>query len=244
MEILSKSEKREMHKTVGIIGGMGPFSTIELMRKIMQYTPAKQDQDHLHLVVDSRAQIPDRTAAILGQGPSPVPLLQKSARTLEQAGADFLAIACNTAHHFYDHIAAAVSIPVLHMHDILKQELAKQFPPGSSLALLATTGTLNSGIFQKHLTEYELLLPDETTQQEWVMKAVYGPEGIKSVGVTAENSFLLRRAAEGIAQRTLLQACIAGCTEIEHALAQMDFFLPVIQPLDLLAREIVRRARR
>lgn len=78
---------------------MGPEATVELYRSIVSITPAKKDQDHFRILIDNNPKIPDRTAAILGRGSDPFPDLLESARILEQAGASFLIIPCNTAHH-------------------------------------------------------------------------------------------------------------------------------------------------
>ena len=104
-----------MTKTVGIIGGMGPAATCDLMEKIIALTKAARDQDHLHVLTDVNTAIPDRTAAILHGGPDPVPEMRKSARRLVSAGAELLLMPCNTAHYFYDDLAASVPVPVLHM---------------------------------------------------------------------------------------------------------------------------------
>src|SRR5262245_548985 len=97
-------------KTIGVIGGMGPAATADLFAKLIAATNAKLDQDHLHILIDNNPRIPNRNDAIAGRGPSPAPHLAASARKLQDAGADFLVIACNTAHAFQPEIEAAVSI--------------------------------------------------------------------------------------------------------------------------------------
>ena len=79
-----------MKKTIGIIGGMGPMATVDLMKKVILATDAREDQDHIPILVDNNTNIPDRTAAILGKGESPLPELMKSAERLTNGGADFL----------------------------------------------------------------------------------------------------------------------------------------------------------
>jgi len=95
-------------KVIGVLGGMGPAATADFYQKLIQATPAKTDQDHLKVVIFSNPHIPDRTAAIRGEGPDPLPALVVSAETLIRAGADFLTIPCVTAHHFFDGLQAAV----------------------------------------------------------------------------------------------------------------------------------------
>ena len=102
-------------KIIGIIGGMGPLATVDLFEKITLHTKAQQDQDHLRVLIDSNTNIPDRTAALLHGGEDPVPQLIASATSLEKMGAQVLVMPCNTAHNFYDAVAGAVEVPVLHM---------------------------------------------------------------------------------------------------------------------------------
>jgi aspartate racemase len=73
-------------KIIGILGGMGPEATIDLFYKIVKFTPAEKDQDHLRIIIDNNPKIPDRTAAILKKGEDPLPALQETARNLEKAG--------------------------------------------------------------------------------------------------------------------------------------------------------------
>ena len=86
-------------KTIGIIGGMGPLATADLFEKIVGHTKAACDQEHLHVVIDSNTNIPDRTAALLHGGADPLPELTGSARRLEAMGADVLIMPCNTAQN-------------------------------------------------------------------------------------------------------------------------------------------------
>jgi aspartate racemase len=101
--------------TIGIIGGMGPLATADLYRKIIEVTPAVRDQDHLHVIIDADPTIPDRTAALLGNGPDPLPKLVAAARRLEDAGAGILIMPCNTAHAFLPVLQRAVRIPFIDM---------------------------------------------------------------------------------------------------------------------------------
>ena len=82
---------------------MGPAATADLFAKIVAETPAERDQDHIRVLIDSHAEIPDRTEAVLQGGPSPAPAMVESAHLLAEAGADLLLVACNTAHAWLDH---------------------------------------------------------------------------------------------------------------------------------------------
>ncbi len=132
-------------KIVGIMGGMGPEATVDLFRKILAATPAKSDQEHLHILIDCNSKIPSRPKALLEGGPDPTPLLQSTARNLELAGADFLVVACNTAHLFYDRIVEAVRVPVLHIADEAIGEAQRRYPGLRSVGVLAGRGAIRPG---------------------------------------------------------------------------------------------------
>ena len=94
-----------MAKTLGILGGLGPAASVYFYQLITEHTKAARDQDHLDIVLVSKASIPDRTEFILGKSPdSPLPSMAEGVRSLAQAGAELIAVPCNTAHYFYDEI--------------------------------------------------------------------------------------------------------------------------------------------
>src|SRR5205823_7362035 len=76
-----------MHDCIGILGGMGPLATVDLMGKIIAATPATRDQDHVPLIVYSVPQIPDRLTALRDGDDAPWPHLLDGVHALERAGA-------------------------------------------------------------------------------------------------------------------------------------------------------------
>ena len=113
-------------KRLGILGGMGPEAAIDLQLKILRRTSAQRDRDHLPVVTWNIPQIPDRTAAILGQALSPLPAMTDGVMALERLGAQNIVIACNTAHHWHSELQSAVPIPILHIVDACHDQIAQQ----------------------------------------------------------------------------------------------------------------------
>jgi aspartate racemase len=161
-------------KVVGIMGGMGPEATADLFRKILAATPAKTDQEHLHILIDCNSKIPSRPAALLEGGPDPTPLLQSTARNLERAGADVLVVACNTAHLFYDRITEAVRIPVLHIVDEAIGEAQRRYPGLQSVGVLAGRGAIRLRLYQDRMEAkgIKAIVPSEE-DQEIVVSVIY-----------------------------------------------------------------------
>jgi aspartate racemase len=228
-----------MAKIVGILGGMGPMSTVDLMRLVTEKTPVQREREHLRLLVDSRPEIPDRPAGIFGTGPSPAPMMCESARLLEKWGAELLAIPCNTAHAFLDEVQEAVSIEVLDMLGLVGRELATRFAAGTPVGLLATTAAAKARIFHDRIPGFTLLTPSEEVHEELVAPAILQ---VKLEDSVAEPRRRFLEAVETLDPPPM--AVVAGCTEVELALAGADTQVPVFLPMDLLAQEIVDRAWR
>lgn len=235
---MGRDGKNKERLTVGILGGMGPDATIECYKSIIEQTPARRDQEHLHVIIDSNPQIPDRTEAILYGGYSPVPLLQESARRLEGAGADFVIIPCNTAHYFIEEVRAVVGIPVLNMVGATME----QIPDGSVAGLLATTGTVKTRIYEIYAGDrVEIITPPEGGQ-ETVMGVIYGERGIKAGYRDTALTDKLVDVAEDLRHRGA-DAIIAGCTEIRLVLSDDDLgFVKLLTPIDIIARKAVQKA--
>jgi len=231
-------------KTIGILGGMGPEATIDLYTKIVKGTKVKKDQDHLRILIDNNPKIPDRTLAIKKKGASPLPQLIRSAKTLEKAGADFILIPCVTAHYYFEPLQKRIKIPILHLIEISVQYLKTKWKGISKIGLLATTGTIQTGLFQKALshTRIGVVLPDPEIQENWVMEAIYGKKGIKVMGPTENAKRLILKASEKLV-RLGAQAIITGCTEVPLVLKDGDLSVPVIDPISILAKAAIERAK-
>ena len=226
-----------MKKTIGIIGGMGPMATCDLMKKIIENTSAQCDQEHVRLYVDSNTNIPDRTAAILRGGADPRPALTESARKLEAMGADMLILPCNTAHYFVEDVRSAVQIPVLNM----QQETAKQLCRMgiTAAAVLATDGTVQSGLYDRALKEAGItpVYPDEC-EQKLIMSLIYdyvkaGKEYTDLDKINSMVDNLQKKGAQGL---------ILGCTELPIAFEPWQTALPTFDPTLILARAAVTAA--
>jgi aspartate racemase len=227
-------------RTIGVLGGMGPAATADFYQKIVAATPAKRDQDHPRAVILSDPQIPDRTAAIFGRGPDPTPALIAAAQVLVQMGADFIAIPCVTAHHFHAALQGAVAVPVLHIVEETAEALAAECPALRRFGLLATTGTLRTGLFEAHFAPrgMRLLTPDPSVQETAVMPAVYGVKTGEPIPAACRR---IREAAEHLIARGA-QAIVAGCTEVPLILQPEGLPVPLVDPTAILARAAVRRA--
>ncbi len=230
-------------KIIGILGGMGPEATIDLFTKIVKGTKVKRDQDHFRILIDNNPKIPDRTLAIQGMGPSPLAELVRSAKVLERAGADFIAIPCVTAHHYHESLQKKIKIPILHIVGETIKHIQVHLKRTQKIGLVATTGTIQTGLFQKAFSSasIELIIPDPEIQKGWIMEAIYGKRGIKIIGPSEDSKRLAVKASHQLIQQGA-QAIIAGCTEVPLVLKEGDLPVPVVDPIAVLARTAIEKA--
>lgn len=218
---------------VGILGGMGPMATVEAFRRITLATPAQTDQEHLHVIVDSDASIPDRTDALTRGGPSPLPGLLASARRLVLAGVDIICMPCNTAHVYFEPLQGALDVPVVHMLEEAASVVARE--GDRSLGLLATTGTVASGVYTDVFLGRGLqVITPEPPFQRLVSEAI----GLIKAGRLSEGlEILLPVGAE--LRRTGARTLVLGCTEISLLAPQLAPVCPVLDALQVMVDSTV-----
>lgn len=224
-----------MAKILGILGGMGPQATVDLMTKIIAATPVEGEADHVHMLVDCNPTVPSRVRSLAGLGPSPGPELARMARGLVSQGADVLAMPCNTAHAFLSDIAAAVDRPFLDMIELAVNEVRRRVPHVAKVGLLATRGTRASRLYHDRIeamgwSVVDLREPEQSRLDELIGKVKLMPVAVADREETGQLiTALARRGADSV---------VAGCTEVPLLLPEQTR-LPVVDATDVLARAAV-----
>ncbi|CAN5141618.1 amino acid racemase [soil metagenome] len=218
-----------MAKILGVLGGMGPAATVAFLARVQALTPAKGDADHIRVLMDMNPQVPDRNKtpalaeAVLGE----------MAVRLREAGAEVLAMPCNTAHAQASGIVAS-GLPFI---DMIEETTAVVVASGATrVGVLATPGGEALYVAALEAVGVRAVLL-EGADREAFMARVYGVKA-GDVGETARGRMkelaagLVARGAEGI---------VAGCTEVPLLLAQTDVTVPLIDSAEVLARVCVER---
>ncbi len=237
-------------KIIGVIGGLGPAATMDFCHRIIQLTPITCEQDHLQILIDNNPKAPNRNHAIAGTGESPAGCFLRSARWLESAGADFLAMPCNTAHAFVDGVVAEVSIPFVSVIDetvavVVRQvesvensDLEPAKPP--QVGLLAVDGAIATALYQNRLGAMGIeTICLEPAAQKQFMQVIYT---IKQSGVTDKIKKQMRTMAEMLVAQGA-GSVIAGCTEVPLALGPTDLCVPLFDSSEILAGSCVAFAK-
>jgi aspartate racemase len=216
---------------VGIIGGMGPEATLDLMRRVLEKTPAQGDQDHIHLIVESNPKIPSRIAHLIeGTGADPTPELIRIALNLQRAGAGALAIPCNTAHAYAHSIRSAVSIPLLDMVQLTVDQIAGS-RRGTRVGLLASSAVLATELYARAFANHGIAVVPPARQDE-VMSLI---KAVKRGQTGVEVQAALARIALELAKQT--DGLLVGCSELSVIAAGIT--APFVDSLDVQAQAIV-----
>lgn len=201
---------------LGILGGMGPAATVDLMRQIVALTPADGDEQHIPLIVCSDPRVPSIADAIFHGGESPVPAMIRGIRALEAGKAECIAIACHAAHHWYDELIKATRLPIIHIADAVCAMLATRVAPGNAVGLIAASPTLRSGFYVEKLAEKQwpcVMLSDRDNRDlvDPAIRLVKGNQPERAAPMFRQAVEALRVAGAS--------TVILACTEIPIALA-------------------------
>lgn len=222
-------------RRIGVLGGMGPEATILLQQRLVAAVDAQDDRDHIPLLIDMNPQVPSRIERLIhGRGDDPAPVLADMARLLEAAGAEALAMPCNTAHHYAGAIAGAVEIPFLNMPERAAARAATRIGPGGAVGVLASPATELTGLFPKVLQAHGLqaLFPQDPPR---MLSAI---QRIKAAGPGDADRATLKSAARELAARGA-RCILVGCSEFSLISEAAEGAVPVIDTLDVLVDEIV-----
>lgn len=223
---------RYRRTTLGILGGMGPLATADFYRRLVQRTPASSDQEHLPVLMWADPGVPDRTAALLGTGPSPVPGLVEGARWLRRAGASCLAVPCNTAHAYLGEVSRATGLEVLDMVGGALAAAAGQVPGATRIGVLATRGTRAAALYERagERLGLEVVQVPEAVQRECVDPAI---RSVKAGDRLVEPERWIELAVRVLKDRGA-EAVIAACTEIPLVSGPAGRVLPLTDSTDAL----------
>jgi aspartate racemase len=228
-------------KTIGILGGMGPYASNAFLQKILDKTPVKNDRDHIHIVLDSHPHIPSRTRYFLYSEESPVPKMTESCRKLAGYPVDAIAIPCNSASAWIEEIQRQISVPLLNIIAITVSYLGRHCPVKQGR--IAVWGGL---VTYKYET-YRSYLEDKgyvyVKHSEQVQRDIEGfIETIKLNRITSALLQNINELGRYFEREMGVDLIIMGCTEfgcvdnILYAFKHMD-------SLDVYAEYIVKYAK-
>ncbi|WP_099158936.1 aspartate/glutamate racemase family protein [Virgibacillus ndiopensis] len=224
-------------KSLGVLGGMGPMATSVFFEQVIENTVADSDQDHINMVILNHATLPDRTDVILNNtGDTFLKPIKKDIQTLENIGVANIAIPCNTSHYFYHEMQQSTDINIINMVGETIKEIARKYGENSKIGLLATKGTIESGIYHSECNKYnmEMYTPNDTIQKK-VMDIIYG---IKSGIDLRADAF--EAIIEDLIFNEKCDCVILACTELSTITLRKDIKKYSVDAMEVLVQRSIK----
>lgn len=229
-------------KTIGVLGGMGPVSTADFYNTILkQYQNrfgAVQDSDYPHIIIDSLS-IKGSSERGIEDNELVLSQLIESVHRLCAAGAELIAVTCNTEHVFYKEMQLASPVPVINLIEcVLNRAVHDGYHKGYLLASQTTYDTL---IYQSALNKhkgFELVIPSPEIMSllTEIMLLIMGGKNCN-----VEKQLLLKEIAK-LTSAEQIDSVILGCTELPCAIFQSDTKTPVLNCTEVLVQETLKRS--
>lgn len=222
-------------RRVGILGGMGPEATVLLMQRVIAAVEASDDAGHIPLIVDMNTQVPSRIRRLIeGTGADPGPVLAGMARRLQAAGAEALAMPCNTAHHYAPEIVAAASVPFIDMVALSVARAASLAGSSGKVGVLASPAVQRIGLFDRAFAAAEL----RTVYPADAAAMLAAIRGVKAAGPSpAARATLVAASVELLAEGATVQ--MIACTEFSLLRDAVAEGAAAFDTLDVLVDGIV-----
>ena len=220
---------------IGILGGMGTQAGLDFCNKLAILNRGKIDQEYPLFLLYNKANIPGRPESIGTQTKNlsnrftnlkskkkynhVLKSLLKGCQLLKKSKCKFIVIPCNTAHYWFDDLKKKIKLPIINMPKEVFNEI-KKVKKNSEIGLLATEGTLKTGIYNKFFDKkYNLIYPNLSLQKNSVNRAIK----LVKMGNVKQASKVIKPAVNYLIKKNC-KKIILGCTELPIAIFAFKSF--------------------
>ena len=221
---------------IGILGGMGTQAGLDFCNKLAVLNRGKIDQEYPLFLLYNKSNIPGRPESIGSQTKNlsnkstnktskekykrVLSSLLKGCKLLEKNKCKFIVIPCNTAHYWFDDLQKKINIPIINMPKEVFKFTKKQCKKNSKVGLLATEGTLKTGVYKKFFEkDYQLIEPSQKIQKLSVNKAIK----LVKMGNVKAAAKAIKPAIDSLIKMKC-KKIILGCTELPIAIFAFKSF--------------------
>ena len=204
---------------IGILGGMGTQAGLDFCNKLSKLNRGKIDQKYPLFILYNKSNVPGRPENI-NKYNKVLHSLIKGCLLLQKSKCKFIVIPCNTAHYWYDDLQQKIKIPIISMPKVVFLEAKKKCKKNSKIGILATEGTLKTGVYNKFFDKsFMLINPNKFLQKNSVNRAIkyvkMGKIKEAEIAIKAAINYLVKAKCKKI---------ILGCTELPIAIFAFKSF--------------------
>jgi len=221
---------------IGILGGMGTQAGLDFCNKLAMLNRGKIDQEYPLFILYNKSNIPGRPESISTHAKISSGISGKSRNlrkynkvlkslisgciSLQKSNCKFIVIPCNTAHYWYDDLKKKIKIPIINMPKEVYIDTKKKCKKNSKIGLLATEGTLKTGIYNKFFDKhFKLVIPNQSLQIKHVNKAIR----YVKMGRIRDAEKAIKPAIKYLVKMNC-KKIILGCTELPIAIFAFKSF--------------------
>ena len=221
---------------IGILGGMGTQAGLDFCNKLAILYRGKIDQEYPLFILYNKSNIPGRPESIgiqtkaLSNRPNNriserkyllvLKSLLNGCKVLKKSKCKFIVIPCNTAHYWYDDLRKRINLPMINMPQEVFKYTLKKCQKKSKIGLLATEGTIKTGVYNKFFDKnYKLIIPNNIIQKKSVNKAIR----LVKMGKVKAASKIIKTAIDYLIKKRC-KKIILGCTELPIAIFAFKSF--------------------
>ena len=247
---------------IGILGGMGTQAGLDFCNKLAILNRGKIDQEYPLFLLYNKANIPGRPESIgvhtknlsnesinnrsEKKYQSVLKSLLTGCQLLKRSKCKFIVVPCNTAHYWYEDLKKKIKLPIINMPKEVFNHTLKKCKKDSSIGLLATEGTLNTGIYNKFFDKkFSLIFPTSVLQTKSVNKAIK----LVKMGKIKDANKVIKPAIDFLIKKKC-KKIILGCTELPIAIFAFKSFKSIktskifLDPNLILAHAAMKKYKR
>ncbi len=228
-----------MTKTIGVLGGMGPYATVDFMKLLLDVTNAEKESDHIHVIIDNNPRMPSRTRAYLFGEADPVPEMKKGVLRLLRAGVDFVVVPCNSAHYFLPCVFEGISIEYIDMIEATCNIIRQK--GWNTVGILGGEVTVHAGLYDQVLKKNNIKVIHVSEDDQSTVRTII--ESVKRGRITDDTIKNLSVLYEHLVAMGA-QALVLACTELQAVSDKFEAKVPIVDSLRALACAAVDKATR
>ncbi|MDC1095740.1 amino acid racemase [Pelagibacteraceae bacterium] len=204
---------------IGILGGMGTQAGLDFCNKLAKLSRGKIDQKYPLFVLYNKSNIPGRPEN-LNKYNKVLKSLLEGCLLLQKSNCKFIVIPCNTAHYWFEDLQRRIKIPIISMPKEVYLHANKTCKKNTKIGLLATDGTLKTGVYNKFFDQkFKLVNPSKSIQIKSVNKAIK----LVKMGKIREAEKAIKQAVNYLVKMKC-KKIILGCTELPIAIFAFKSF--------------------
>lgn len=227
-----------MSKTVGVLGGMGSYATVDFFKNILDQFKVQKEWEYPKIIINNNPKLPSRTRAILYDEPSPAPGMIEGCKLLEQAGADFIAIPCNSAHAWYEEVVSQVNIPVISIIETTAHYILQNYQNIKKIGVISGEVVIKKKLYEKAFENSNVKVITANEECEKNVRKII--DDVKHNSINKETKEYVDKVVEYFLQQNV-DGLILGCTELPLVMENLP--LPTFDSSLILAKKLAEMSK-